>query len=59
VKGQVITRWELKGFRGAAPPVSVQVDDQGGAWLIAGTDSGYEGRTSLFYTRITATFTPQ
>jgi hypothetical protein len=29
---------------------------QGEAWLIVGTDSGFEGTTSIFYTEIEATF---
>ena len=27
-------------------------DDQGMVWLIAGTDSGFEGSTGVYYSRI-------
>lgn len=30
----------------------VTSDDQGRAWLIAGTDSGFEGLTTVYYDRI-------
>ena len=33
-------------------------DDSGGLWLIVGTDSGFEGRTALYYRRITVNLTP-
>ena len=39
-------------------PVIVKADDSGGAWLIVGTDSGFEGLTRLYYDRISFTLTP-
>lgn len=39
-----------------ADPVTTTED--GTMWLFVGTDSGFEGRTSLFYDRIEVTFTP-
>ena len=30
----------------------VVCDDQGVVWLIAGTDSGFEGPTGVYYSRI-------
>ena len=36
---------------------SVETDSQGRAWLIVGTDSGFEGLTTLYYDRITFTLT--
>ena len=35
----------------------VTSDEQGHAWLIAGTDSGFEGPTGVYYNRISAKFT--
>ncbi|MDF9798119.1 hypothetical protein OKW21_003382 [Catalinimonas alkaloidigena] len=32
-------------------------DEKGEAWLILGTDSGFEGKTRLYYNRIKVTFT--
>ncbi len=56
--GSLIRRWESKTLRSSGL-VHVQTDLSGGVWLIVGTDSGFEGRTELYYTRITATFNPQ
>ena len=39
-------------------PVVVKADDAGSAWLIVGTDSGFEGLTRLYYDRISFTLTP-
>jgi hypothetical protein len=35
-------------------PIYVKSNSNGELWLIVGTDSGYEGVTTLFYTKITA-----
>ena len=37
--------------------LSVKADDQGRAWLIVGTDSGFEGLTTLYYDQISFTLT--
>jgi hypothetical protein len=34
-------------------------DDEGNLWLFVGTDSGFEGRTSIYYDRIEAVLSPQ
>ena len=34
----------------------ITTDDTGAIWLIVGTDSGYEGKTSLYYTQIDILF---
>ena len=39
-------------------PVVVKADDSGSAWLVVGTDSGFEGLTRLYYDRISFTLTP-
>ncbi|OJF09664.1 hypothetical protein EDD30_4892 [Couchioplanes caeruleus] len=39
--------------------LTVQADAQGYLWLNAGTDSGYEGLTQLYYSNITTTLTPR
>jgi len=46
--------WELKSL-GADTPLVVRTDASGSLWLFMGTDSGYEGTTSLYYTRFSAT----
>ena len=41
-----------------AGPVVVEADETGRAWLIVGTDSGFEGLTRLYYDRISFTLAP-
>ena len=36
-------------------PITVTADDNGSIWLLVGTDSGFEGRTTIYYDRIAAT----
>jgi hypothetical protein len=38
--------------------VVVSTDANGRLWLIVGTDSGYEGRTKIYYLAVSATLTP-
>lgn len=40
----------------ATHPFTVRTDDAGSAWVIIGTDSGFEGITTLYYNRIVVTF---
>jgi hypothetical protein len=51
----IVRRWELKTLRSPAVLV-IRADDQGAVWLLVGTDSGFEATTSLYYTRVIATF---
>ena len=51
--------WELKELRSGRTPLVVTPGADGSVWLIVGTDSGFEGRTSLYYTRVVAEFTPR
>jgi hypothetical protein len=39
--------------------VDAATDAEGSLWLFVGTDSGFEGRTSIYYDRIEAVLTPQ
>jgi hypothetical protein len=36
-------------------PITVQANPQGEIWLVVGTDSGYEGRTTIYYNSVKAT----
>jgi hypothetical protein len=38
-----------------ATPLNVQANQQGEIWLVIGTDSGFEGKTTIFYNSIQAT----
>ena len=50
-------QWELKSLQGSMPsPISIPAD--GRVWLLFGTDSGFESRTEVYFTRATVTFTP-
>ena len=37
-------------------PIEVGADDQGQVWLIVGTDSGFEGLSAFYYTKISYVF---
>ena len=50
--------FRLKTLDSMDSPVVVNADDSGSAWLIVGTDSGFEGLTRLYYDRISFTLTP-
>jgi hypothetical protein len=55
---QNIRRYEIKQLR-TPGAVLVTTDGSGSAWLLVGTDSGFEAVTTLYYTRITAEFSKQ
>ena len=50
------TRFALKTNTNDGHPFTITTDSAGTVWLIIGTDSGYEGKTTLYYNRITAVF---
>ena len=50
--------FRLKSLDSMDSTVVVEADDSGSAWLIVGTDSGFEGLTRLYYDRISFTLTP-
>ena len=47
--------YKIKTLSSDARPISVETDSDGQVWLIVGTDSGFEGLTSLYYSRIAYT----
>ncbi|MDE0351437.1 MAG: hypothetical protein OXM57_01905 [bacterium] len=55
IAGEEFRRKTLDSMDG---PVVVEADEAGRAWLIVGTDSGFEGLTRLYYDRISFTLTP-
>lgn len=55
--GRIVTQWELKPLRTPAP-IAFRADDAGAAWMLVGTDSGFESTTSLYYTRVVVTILP-
>jgi hypothetical protein len=56
VGGQILREWQLKTLRSVGG-VALQANGQGEAWLIVGTDSGFEGKTEIYYTRVVASLT--
>ncbi len=49
--------WELKTLA-SEDDFEITTDATGAAWLLVGTDSGFESRTELWYTRYEAVFEP-
>ena len=47
--------YRFKTLDGSGLPIDVTTDEEGGLWLIVGTDSGFEGLTTLYYAGITYT----
>ncbi len=47
-----IDTYAIKTLTNAGQPLLVESDDEGNLWLIVGTDSGFEGLTSLYYAQI-------
>ena len=50
--------WELKALGPASPPAAITVPADGRVWVIIGADSGFEGRTEIYFTRASAVLTP-
>jgi hypothetical protein len=49
--------YEMKSLDNSDQPFSVRSDEKGSVWLIIGTDSGFEGTTTLYYDEIKVIFT--
>ena len=50
-------QWELKSFEKRSMPAPITVPPDGRVWLLLGTDSGFEGRTEVYFTQVAVTFT--
>ncbi len=51
------TVWAEKINHNIDHPFYFTTDNTGSAWIIIGTDSGFESKTELFYSRVTVDFT--
>jgi len=51
-------QWERKSFQARSIPEPVTASAEGRTWLFFGTDSGFESRTEVYFSRVTVTFTP-
>jgi hypothetical protein len=50
--------WELKELASQPAAIHLRASADGSAWLLVGTDSGFDGPTPLYYTKFSATFEP-
>jgi hypothetical protein len=50
--------YQLKRLNNGTRLFPVRTDSEGNLWVYVGTDSGYEGRKTLFYTSVKVTFVP-
>ena len=50
--------YQLKQLNNASRSFPVTTDSNGQVWVFVGTDSGYEGQKTLYYTQIKLTFSP-
>ena len=44
--------YELKTLDNSSEPLEIPSDEDGNLWIFVGTDSGFEGLTTLYYSRI-------
>ena len=51
-------RYELKTLSSDGQTFEVMTDSTGVSWILMGTDSGFEARSEIYYTRFVANFTP-
>ena len=50
--------YELKTLDNADEPLEISSDGEGNLWIFVGTDSGFEGTTTLYYTNISVELVP-
>ncbi len=50
--------YALKTLDNLDRPLEVDSDEDGNLWIFVGTDSGFEGKTTLYYTNIAVTLEP-
>ena len=51
-------RWERKSLPGRPTPTPIAIPSNGQVWLLFGSDSGFESRTQIYFTRAAVTLTP-
>lgn len=56
--GVIDDEYRLKTLDNAGQPIEVTTDADGRLWLIVGTDSGFEGLSGFYWSRISYTLTP-
>lgn len=53
--GREDDRYAMKTLSNTSEPLTVNSDANGELWIFVGTDSGFEGTTTLYYTSINVT----
>lgn len=53
------TQYTLISRNNLSRPFEITTSPSGDVWVIIGTDSGFEARTVLYYSKVTVTFNPQ
>ncbi|WP_381523487.1 hypothetical protein [Spirosoma soli] len=53
--GEDVTDYKLITRSNTDDPLTARTNDKGELWLIVGTDSGYEGLTTLYYSSVKVT----
>jgi hypothetical protein len=51
--------YEFKVLNNESQPLEIKSDSNGNLWVFVGTDSGFEGKTVLYYTNVTVNLTEQ
>ena len=54
--GSEAPRWELKVLSSGSDSMQFSTDGSGVVWMFVGTDSGFESRSEVYYTRFVALF---
>ena len=52
-------RYELKEFDSGSTPITITADASGRLWLVVGIDSGFEGTTTVYITRVSVSLDPR
>ena len=54
-----VPRYELKEFDSGAAGITINSDASGRLWLVVGVDSGFEGTTTVYITRVSVELSPR
>lgn len=57
--GRIVKRWEFKQLSSGTSTLAVRSASDGSLWFIVGADTAFFGSVPIYYTRFTATLTPE
>ena len=55
LKNEEFDAYEFKVLKNNKKPLKIKSDADGKLWVFVGTDSGFEGKTVLYYTNVKVT----